>query len=60
MKIKDVSKLQKAKKFANARDGIVFLNLEPESLTIMLCHLSWESMSELFDAEVLVHAGVIN
>lgn len=60
MKIKDVFKLQKAKKLANARDGIVFLNLEPESLTIMLCHLSRESMSELFDAEVLVHAGAIN
>lgn len=60
MKIKDVFKLQKSKKFANSRDGVFFLSLEPESLTIMLCHLSFESMSELFDAEALLHAEVIN
>lgn len=60
MTLKEFYNSQKAKKFANDRDWIVFLNLEPGSLTIMLCHLSSESMSELFDAEVLVHAEVIN
>ena len=46
MKIKNSSAVSKAKKFANARDGVGFLNLEPGSFTRRLCHLSCESRSE--------------